>query len=157
MHQQVAVFKKHVSFCLAKNYFPVFRNGAFDGLVQPSIDRKPAKSGGKGKKGKRKGKSSSQEGGKPPNLGTLGILPKPQTSQFAKLVVDHITLLVFVLISAYCFDKLDSCIRMSQQRRNDCIFTVQTSIWYPCSGLCSVRYHVLWCNCRRNRKRPRRK
>ena len=47
---------------------------AFDGLAQPSTDR------GKGKKGKRKLKSSSQKGRKSPNLGTPGILPKSQTS-----------------------------------------------------------------------------
>ena len=48
----------------------------FDGLAQPSTDRKPVKSRGKGKKGKRKGKSSSQKSGKPTSLGTPGILPK---------------------------------------------------------------------------------
>ena len=65
----------------ARGYFPVVSIGAFDGLAQPSTDRKPAKFRGKGKKGKRKGKSSSQRGGKSPNLGKPGILPKPQTSR----------------------------------------------------------------------------
>ena len=65
----------------ARGYFPVVGIGAFDGLAQPSTDRKPAKSRGKGKKGKRKGKSSSQKGGKPTSLGTPGILPKTQTSR----------------------------------------------------------------------------
>ena len=60
----------------ARGYFPVVGIGAFDGLAQPSTDRKPAKSRGKGKKGKRKGKSSSHKGGKPTSLGTPGILPK---------------------------------------------------------------------------------
>ena len=41
----------------ARGYFLVVGIGAFDGLAQPSIDRKPAKSRGKDKKGKRKGKS----------------------------------------------------------------------------------------------------
>ena len=40
MHQQVAVFKQHASFCLvsksARGYFPVVGIGAFDGLAQPS-------------------------------------------------------------------------------------------------------------------------
>ena len=62
----------------ARGYFPVVGIGAFDGLPQPSTDRKPAKSRGKGKKGKRKGKSSSQ---KPTSLGTPGILPKTQSSR----------------------------------------------------------------------------
>ena len=56
--------------------FPVVGIGAFDGLAQPSTDRKPVKSRGKSKKGKRKGKSSSQKSGKPKSLGTPGILPK---------------------------------------------------------------------------------
>ena len=65
----------------ARGYFPVVGIGAFDGLAQPSTDRKPAKSRGTGKKGKRKGQSSSQKGGKPTNQGTNGILPKPLTSR----------------------------------------------------------------------------
>ena len=44
----------------ARGYFPVVGIGAFDGLAQPSTDRKPVKSRGKGKKGRRKGKSSAQ-------------------------------------------------------------------------------------------------
>ena len=59
MLQQVAVFKKHVSFWLVLRvpecYFPVVGIGAFDGLAQQSTDRKSAKSRGKGNKGKRKG------------------------------------------------------------------------------------------------------
>ena len=65
----------------ARGYFPVVGIGAFDGLAQPSTDRKPVKSRGKGKKGKRKGKSSSQKSGKPTSLGTPGILPKTQSSR----------------------------------------------------------------------------
>ena len=64
----------------ARGYLPVVGIGAFDGLAQPSTDRKPVKPRGKGKKGKRKGKSSSQKGGKPTSLGTPGILPKTQSS-----------------------------------------------------------------------------
>ena len=47
----------------ARGYFLVVGIGAFDGLAQPSTDRKHAKSRGKGKKGKRKGTSSTQKGG----------------------------------------------------------------------------------------------
>ena len=54
--------------------------GAFDGLAQPSNDRKPAKSRSKGKKGSRKGRSSSHKSGNSPKIGAPGILPKPQTS-----------------------------------------------------------------------------
>ena len=45
----------------ARGYFPVVGIGAFDGLAQPSTDRKPAKSRGKDRKGKRKGETSSHE------------------------------------------------------------------------------------------------
>ena len=58
-----------------RGYFLVVGIGAFNGLAQPSTDRKPATSGGKGKKGRRKGKPSSQKGGKPTSLGTPGIVP----------------------------------------------------------------------------------
>ena len=53
----------------ARGYLPAVGIGAFDGLAQPLIEN-PVKSRGKGKKGKRKGKSSSQKGGKPTSLGT---------------------------------------------------------------------------------------
>ena len=66
----------------ARGYFPAVGIGASDALAQPSTDRKPAKSRGKGKKGKKKGKSSCQKGGKPASLGTPGTVPKPQTSRF---------------------------------------------------------------------------
>ena len=60
----------------ARGYLPVVGIGASDGLAQPSTDRKPVKSRGKGNKGKRKGKSSSQKSASPTSLGTPGILPK---------------------------------------------------------------------------------
>ena len=65
----------------ARGYFPVVGTGVFDGLAQPSTDRKLEESRGKCKKGKRKGKSFSQQGGQPTSLGTLSILPKPQNSR----------------------------------------------------------------------------
>ena len=65
----------------ARGYFLPVGIGAFDGLAQSSTDRNPAKSRGRSKKVKRKGKSSSQKSGKPTNLGTPGILPTPQNSR----------------------------------------------------------------------------
>ena len=65
----------------ARGYFPVVGIGAFDGLAQPSTDRKPAKNRGKGKNGKRKRKSSYQKDGKSPIFGSLGILSEPHTSR----------------------------------------------------------------------------
>ena len=47
MHQQVAVFTKHVSLCLVSRVaaatFRLLATGAFDGLAQPSTDRKTCK------------------------------------------------------------------------------------------------------------------
>ena len=54
----------------ARGHFFVVGVGAFDGLAQPSIDRKLAKSRGKGKKGQWKGQASSHKCGKFPNFGT---------------------------------------------------------------------------------------
>ena len=84
MHRQVAVFKKHVGFWLASRVpegIFLLLLVLFDGLAQPSTDRKLVKSRDKGKKGKRKGDSSAQKGGKPTSLGSPGILPKSQTSR----------------------------------------------------------------------------
>ena len=63
----------------ARGYFLVVGIVAFDGLAQPSTDRKLAKSRGKGKKGKRKGKSSSQ---KVASLQTLVHLRLAKTTNF---------------------------------------------------------------------------
>ena len=60
-------FKKRVSSCLVSRVpeaiFLLLALVLFGGLAQPSTDRQPAKSRGKGKKGKRKGKSSWHKGG----------------------------------------------------------------------------------------------
>ena len=86
MHRQVAVFKKARELLAlvksARGYFPVVGIGAFDAWLSHPLIENLQTPRGKGKKGKRKGKSSSQKGGKPTSLGTLGILPKPQTSRF---------------------------------------------------------------------------
>ena len=105
----------------AGGYFPVVGSGAFDGLAQPSTDRKPAKSRGKGKKGKRKEnpllrKVDNGQGcvhlafcrnHRPHVLSLVLRCPRSVRLQLAQLVVDHITLLVFVLISACSVDKWD--------------------------------------------------
>ena len=90
MCQQVAVFKKHTSFCLVSRLpeatfcLVVVGIVAFDGLAQPSTGRKPAKSRGKGKKCKRKGHNSPYKGGQSPNLGTLESCQKhrPRAREF---------------------------------------------------------------------------
>ena len=64
----------------ARGYFLVVGIGAFDGLAQPSTDRKPATSRGKGNNGQRKGKTSPYKGRKLPNLGTP-TQPRPRMSK----------------------------------------------------------------------------
>ena len=74
--------------------------------------------------------------GKSPNLGTHGVLPKPPTSfsesrppmskkrptEIAETRGGHITLLVFVLISACCVDLLDIVHQNVPTKENECIF-----------------------------------
>ena len=130
--------------------FPVVGLGAFDGLAQPSTDRKPAKSGGKGRKVRGKEnlflrKVENRQAwvhlafgqNHKPHVPSLVLrCPRSVRLRLAQLVVDHITLHVFVLISACCVStSWKSCFRMSQQKESDCILTWQTGIWYPCSAV----------------------
>ena len=96
-----------------------------------------------------------KKGGKPTSLGTPGILPKTHSPhvlslvlrcprsvrlKLSQLVVDHITLFIFVLISACCVDRLDIVLQNVPAKENDCLFTWKTCVWYPCSGRvqCSI-------------------
>ena len=144
---------------IARGYFLVAGTGAFDGLAQPSTDGQNAKSCGKGKKGKRRGKSSSQKGGKPTSLGTPGILPKPQTSRFESrppMSKKRPTEAGATRGGAHHAPRLrpDQCMLCRQV--GHCLFIWKMCVWHLCTGLCSVRFSVLWCNCRRNRTRSRR-
>ena len=65
--------------------------------------------------------------------------PRSVRLRLAQLVVDHITLFVFVLISACCVDKLDIAHHNVPTKEKRLHFTWETGIWYLCSGLCSVR------------------
>ena len=156
LRQQVAVFKKHVSFCLMS------REPEAMFLLLAILP----KSRGKLKKGKRKGKSL--KGGKPANLGTPHILPKPHTSRSESrppMSKKRPTEVGATRGGPHHAPRLrpDQCMlcrqvghRLSQQKKSDRILTGQTGIWYLCSGLCSVRCPMIWCNCRRNRTRSRR-
>ena len=124
VYQQVAVHEARELLSRVtrdRGYFPVVGSGAFDGLAQPSTDRKPAQSRGKGKKGKRKGNTSSHKGGTFQTLVHLESCqnhrphvqsfahrrPRSVRLKLAQLVVDNIALLGFVLISACCVAKFD--------------------------------------------------
>ena len=67
MHQRVAVFKKHVTFCRVSRVpeatFLLLALTRLDGVAQPFIDRQPAKSRGKGKEGKKERQTSLYKGG----------------------------------------------------------------------------------------------
>ena len=104
----------------ARGYFLVVGIGAFDGLTQPSTDRKPAKA----RKARGKGNPPSQKGGKSPNLGTPSILPEPQTSRTESRPPMSMwwTTSRSSSHNACCVDKLDH--RASEcpnQRKRDCI------------------------------------
>ena len=136
----------------ARSYVPVVGVGAFDGLAQPSTDRKPVRSRGKGKKGKRKRKSSSQKCGKPTSLGTPGILPKPQNSRVESrppISKKRPTDAGATRGGPHHAPRLrpDQCMLCRQLGR--------------ALGTCALGCAVfdspcLWCKCRRNRTRSRR-
>ena len=142
MHRQVAVFKKARELLArvksARGNFLVVGIGAFEGWCQPSTDRKLAKSRGKGKKGERKGKSSSQKSGKTTSLGSPGILPRPLTSRFdsrppmskkrpteagATRCGPHHAPRLRLDQCMLCRQVGHSARRMPQQRESDCLFT----------------------------------
>ena len=122
MHRQVAVLSRVKS---ARGNFPLVGIGAFDGLAQPSTDRQPAKSRGKGKKGNRKGNPLLRkvdnrqawvhqafcQNQRRHVLSLVFRCPRSVRLRLVQLVVDHITLLVFVLINAYCVDKWDTVLQ----------------------------------------------
>ena len=142
----------------SRGCFPVVGIGAFDGVAQPSNDCKPAKSRGKGNKGRRKGKSSSQNGGQSTNFGIPGILPKPQTSRSESRPPMSKKRLTEVgatrggphhaprLRPEQCMlcRQVEHLATMSQQRKNDCIFHLANGHLVPmlwavqCSMPCVV-------------------
>ena len=165
---QVADLKAREPVSRAKSvrgYFLVVGIGAFNGLAASlqSLVAKARKARGKGNPLHRKWKVANPwytwhlANNHRPHVPSLVLrCPRSVRLRLAQLVVDHITLLVLVLISACCVDKLDIVHQNVPKRNNDCIFTWQTGIWYLWSGLCGVRCPVLWCYCRRNRTRSRR-
>ena len=95
----------------ARGCFPVVGIGAFDGLAQPSTDQ----SRGKGKKGKKENpllrKVESRQAwahlafcqNHRTHVSSLVLrCPRSVRLRLVQLVLDHITLLVFVLVSACC-------------------------------------------------------
>ena len=133
----------------ARGYPPVVGIGAFDCLAQPSTDRKSAKSRGKGNTGKTKGRSSSQKSGKLPRVPSLVLrCPGSIRLKLVRLVVVHITLLAFVLVSACCVDKWD-IVRQSVAKGKATAFSSGKRAFGP----------VLWvvpCSKKPNRTRSKR-
>ena len=123
--------------------------GALDGLAQPCTDRKLAKS--QGQEGQEERKDFSVQGWNVSKLRCIGDLPKTPTSRSEPpppmsqkrptetLVVDHITLLGFVLISPCCVAKLGIVHQSVPAKAKRLLFTWQTCIWYFRSGLCCMQ------------------
>ena len=176
MHQQVAVFKKHATFCRVSRVSDAtfLLLGAFDDLAQTCIDRKPAKSRGMGRKCKKKGMTSPYKSGKSPNLGTPGVLLEKTDLTLGTSSTDvqeasdrnwHNSWWTTSRSTASSCSvhavspSWASCIRMSQQKKVDCISTKYKCTWCLWSGLSCVRCRVLrYCqpgNGRRSRRRPR--
>ena len=121
----------------ARGNFPVVGIGAFDGLAQPSTDRKPAKS--------HLAKTTDL-------MFRVFVLRCPTSVRvrLAQLVVD--TLLVFVLISACCVDKLDIVHQNVPTKVPVTAFSPGERAFGTYALGCAVfDAPVLWCNCRGNR------
>ena len=116
--QNASAFLSRVK--IARSYFPVVGIGAFDGLAQPSTERKNAKSRGRGKRarGKRLLCTTVESFQTSVHLGSCqnhrthvqSLVHRCQRSvrtKMAQLLVNHITLPGFILISACCVAKLD--------------------------------------------------
>ena len=68
-----------------------------------------------------------------------------------QLVVDQITLLVFVLISACCVDKWDIVLQNVLTQGNRLLSHLENVHLVPMLWVVQCSIPVLWCNCRRNR------
>ena len=164
MHQRVAVFKKHVTFCRVSRVpeatFLLLALTRLDGVAQPFIDRQPAKSRGKGKEGKKKDKLLCTKVEIYPNLGTPGVLPKTPTSRSESrppMSKKRPTETGATRGGPHHAPRLrpDQCLlcRKIRHRASEChnkkdsdiIFTWQTCIWYLRSGLCCVQCHGFRC------------
>ena len=148
----------------ARGYFPVVGIGAFDGLAQPSTDRKPITSRGKGKKGERKGnpplrkvenrqvwvyRAFCQE--HRVHVSSLVLrCPRIILTEAGATVEDHFTLLVFVLISACCVDKWDIVLQNVPTKGNRLLSHLENMHLVPVLWIVQCSIPVLWCNCRRN-------
>ena len=102
MHQQVAVFKKHVNFCRVKSargYFLVVGIVILTAWLRHPLIASRQSLVAKARRAKEMGR---------PHVPNLVLqCPRSVWLKLAQLVVDHITLLVFVLTSACRVDKLD--------------------------------------------------
>ena len=153
-------FKKHVSFWIVSRVpqaiFLLLVLVLLTAWLSHPLIENPAKSRGNGKKGKRKGKSSSQKGGQPTRLGTPGILPKPQTSRFESrppMSKKRPSEAGATRGGPHHAPRLrpDQCMLCRQvghrasecpKGKSDCFFIWKTLVLYLCSGLCSVRFSV---------------
>ena len=103
-----------------------------------------------------------KKGGKSPNLGIPGIMPKPQTSRSESrppMSKKRPTETGATRGGAHHAPRLrpDQCMlhRQVGHRASECpnkekaiAFSLcKTGIGYPCSGLCRVPCSVLWCSC----------
>ena len=156
MHQQVAVFKKRVSFCLVSKVpedtfllltLVLLTAWLSHPLIacQQSLVTEARRARGKGNSLRRKVESrqtlvhlASCQNHRLP-VPSLLRCPRSVRLKLAQLVVGHITFLVFVLFSACCVDMLDIVHQNVPTKEKRLHFTWQTGIWYPCCGLqCSM-------------------
>ena len=152
-HQQVAVFKKHVSFCLVSKVpeatfllltlvlLTAWLSHPLIACQQSLVTEARAKGNHLRRKVENRQTlvhlASCQNHRLP--VPSLFRCPRSVRLKLAQLVVGHITFLVFVLFSACCVDKLDIVHQNVPTKEKRLHFTWESGIWYPCCGLqCSM-------------------
>ena len=173
-HQQVAFFKMLVSFCLvlrvpeavflllALVLLTAWLSHPLIASLQSPV-AKARRAGGKENPLRRRVDSrqtlvhlASCQNHRPHVPSLVLRCPRSVRLRLAQLVVDHITLLVFVLNSACCVDKLDIVQQCSNKAKTTVFSPGKRSFGTYALGFVVFDAPVLWCNCRRNRTRTRR-
>ena len=137
----------------ARGCFPVVGTGAFDSLAQPSTDRKTCTVSWQ-RQGVhlalcQKTQNSHVESRTP-------MSKKRSTEVGATRGGPHHAPRLRPDQSLLCRQMGHRASECSNKIKPTAFSPGKPCIWYPCSGLCSVRFPVLWCNCRRKRTRSRR-
>ena len=167
--QQVAVFKKHVSFCLVSRVpeatFMLLTSALLTAWLSHPLITNLQSLAGRARRARgmdillRTRVDSCQtsvhlESCLNHRFYAQNLVHRCPRSVRQKLA-HPVMLLGFVLISACCVAKLGIVHQNVPTKEKRLILTWQPCMWYLRSVLCCVRCHVLRCNGRENRRRSR--